>query len=144
MKHPSDSTLPSPVTAQGAEEALTADLAQLYALLARDAIEAARVLIRELQEKWPDSDRVQHYARVLAPPGVRIGEGGEGTGYKAERAWLRQHARDFPDCWLAVHGDHLVAASTDPQEVERQLALYPQREEVLLHFQPDTMAGCGR
>jgi hypothetical protein len=127
---------------EDAEAALAADLGQLRALLERDAIEAARTLVRSLQEKWSGSDQVQHYARVLAPPRVRVEDSGERAAYKTERAWLRRHGGEFPGCWLAVHGDCLVGVSPDPDEVERQLEAYPRREAVLLHFQPD-LAGFG-
>jgi Family of unknown function (DUF5678) len=30
-----------------------------------------------------------------------------------ERAWLREHAREHPGCWIAVYEDRLVAANAD-------------------------------
>ena len=43
----------------------------LRALLEEDDVEGARRFIRELESRWPHSDRVRHLARTLAPPTVR-------------------------------------------------------------------------
>src|SRR5438876_4424781 len=56
----------------GQADELAARLEQLRALLEEDDVEGARRFIRELESRWPHSDRVRHLARTLAPPTVRL------------------------------------------------------------------------
>jgi hypothetical protein len=112
------------------------DLLRLRDLQAQEGIEAARAFAAELAAKWPDSEAVQHQARVLAPPRVVGWSPGSGRLLSAERAWLRAHAKEYPGCWLAVKGERLVAADPDPRvvmdAVDRE-----GLENALIHFQPD-------
>src|SRR5262245_31299314 len=92
-----------------AEAEHDATLKHLGALIGEGAVEEARALVKELEARWPDSPRVQHFARVLAPPVVRV-RPGSGRSRDREFAWLREHAHEYPDCWLALLGDQLIAA----------------------------------
>lgn len=64
---------------------LVADLKRLGEMLAEGDVEGARAWVSELQTRWPESERVRHYARVLAPPTVRVVPGG-GRSFDQERA----------------------------------------------------------
>src|SRR5437879_4590614 len=91
----------SGASANGAAEvdrnqALDADLIRLRTLLERGDVEGARAWVKELEGLWPDSAEVKHYAQVLAPPQVSIRRGHRGPSRHLERAWLREHARQFP------------------------------------------------
>jgi hypothetical protein len=95
------------------EAEVSEDMAQIRALLERSEIEAARALIQELAVKWPASDRVQHMAKVLAPPIARVVKGQSGRSLQPEREWLSKHGHEYPGCWVAVYGDRLIAAAPD-------------------------------
>src|SRR2546423_285752 len=99
------------------DPAVAEDLAHLIQLLERDAVEEARVLIRELVVRWPDSERMRHWARVLEPPRTRVERGGRERPLHREQAWLREHAHEHPGCWLSVYHDRLLAADPDLQAV---------------------------
>jgi hypothetical protein len=89
------------------------EVAELQALLSRGRVEEARRFARELEARWPESDLVRRFARVLAPPMARIVEGRRGMSREQtekESAWLREHAREYPGCWVILDGDRLIAA----------------------------------
>ena len=56
-----------PVSGDENEELLQR-LAQLQNDVSRGRIDKARVAIQDIAACWPDSARVQYWARVLAPP----------------------------------------------------------------------------
>jgi hypothetical protein len=56
------------VTVLDHEQALKADLTRLGRLLEIGDVEGARSFVKELEGRWPESERVRHYVRVLAPP----------------------------------------------------------------------------
>jgi hypothetical protein len=116
--------------------ALADDLARLRALVEASRVEEARSLIKQLEIQWPESEEVQHFARVLAPPRARRIAGGPTRSLERENRWIRAHAREYPGCWIAVVGDRFVAA--DP-ELARVMEIVEQDNTVvdpLLHFQP--------
>src|SRR5687768_12774189 len=98
------------VRASEAPPELTADLARLREMVEQSDVEGARAFVKELEQRWPDSKKVQHWARVLAPPVARVLRGVRGRPLDKERAWIREHGREYPGCWLAVLGDQLIAA----------------------------------
>src|SRR6478672_7201752 len=85
------------------QEQLAADLQHLNDLLERDAVEEARRYVKELEQRWPDSERVQHYAVVLAPPVARTRHDLKARPRDREWKWLQEHRHEYPGCWLAVH-----------------------------------------
>jgi hypothetical protein len=117
---------------------LHADLVRLRALLERGDVEGARAWVKELERLWPEADEVTHYARVLAPPQVSIRHGHRGPSRRRERAWLREHARQFPGQSLAILEDQLIAADADLDTVLTAVRQTPGARRPLLHFQPGT------
>ncbi|MBI3909932.1 MAG: hypothetical protein HY320_03250 [Armatimonadetes bacterium] len=116
------------------EDRLREDLARLRAMLEQGDIEGARAFIKELEARWPDSEAVRHFARVLAPPKVIRSDAPAGRSYARERAWLREHAREYPGCWLAVHGDRLITADPSLKVVLGKVREIPGAEDALLHY----------
>ena len=53
-----------------------------------------------------------------------------------ERAWLREHAHEYPGCWLAVYEDRLIAAHLRLREVVAAARAALGEEKALLFFQP--------
>jgi hypothetical protein len=118
------------------EPELTAALDHLRDLVGSGSIEEARAFIRELERLWGRSDEVQYWARVLAPPTVRVRHGERGRPLDRERAWLREHATAYPGRWLALLGDQLVAADPDLSVVLQKIHQTPGAEQALYHFEP--------
>jgi hypothetical protein len=112
------------------------DLQQLRDLVERSDVEGARTFVKELEELWPDSEPVRHWARVLAPPVARVVTGMPPRSFEPEYAWLKEHGRGYPGCWLAVLGDQLIAADPDPRVVIRSIRETPGAKGALLHYQP--------
>lgn len=115
---------------------LSGALKKLRALLESAAIEDARALIGELAAEWPEDARVQHYARVLAPPVVSAQPRSRHRSLRLERAWLREHAHEHPGCWLAVLGDTLIAAEPDVGSVLDAIRHHASGSDALLHYEP--------
>jgi predicted trehalose synthase len=124
-------TVPSPEALE-----LEDQLAQLRTLLERNDMKAARELVQALEARWPESDRVRHLARTLAPPVTRLLPGVQGRSREQERNWLRQHAHEYPNQWLAVLGNRLIAANPDVRVVATTVREAPEAKGALLHFQP--------
>ena len=118
------------------EEALLADLQQLMALVEDSRVEEARALAPVLAARWPESQAVQHMARVLEPPKAAPTGRKSGRPLDREREWLRSHAQEYPGCWLAVYEDRLIAADPDRLTVVAAARAALGEEGALLHFQP--------
>jgi hypothetical protein len=89
------------------------EVAHLQTLLTRGSVEEARCFVRELEARWPESDLVRRFSRVLAPPVARLVAGRKGMSREQsqkESAWLREHAGEYPGCWVILDGDRLVTA----------------------------------
>ena len=61
-----------PEAERAEQERLAADLQHLRDLLEADWVPEARRFVKELEQQWPEAERVRHYARVLEPPKVGI------------------------------------------------------------------------
>jgi len=118
--------------------ALAADLAQLNDLIANAPINEARAFVSELQQRWPESEEVAYFARVLAPPVVRgvSGEKYRARDLSAEIEWLREHATEYPGSWLALAGGQLLGSHRELKALLAEIRGIPEAESALLHFQP--------
>jgi hypothetical protein len=117
------------------DQELIAALEQIRHLIETSAVEEARALAKEMAARWPDDKDVRHWARVLAPAKARVIPGRGGRPLDQERAWLREHAHEYPGCWLAVYGDQLIAADPDLSQVMRIMRQTPGGDEAALHLQ---------
>jgi hypothetical protein len=117
---------------------LEEELTHLRDLMAQGEVKAARALVKELEQRWPDAASVRHYARVLARPTPSMRAGAPGPAHDREHAWLRQHSHEHPGCWLAVLEDRLIAADADFAVVLSAVRATPDGERALLYFQPGT------
>jgi len=118
---------------------LTADLDRLRALVEHEDVEGARAFVKELEQRWPECERVHQWARVLAPPVARRRPGVAGRSLERERAWLREHGHEYPGCWLAILEDRLIAADPDIRVVLKAIRSTPGAEDALLHLRPGSM-----
>ena len=106
--------------------------------ISNSRVTEARTAVEELKARWPESERVQYWARVLAPPEVvpTTGPDPRSRPRDLERAWLREHGREHPGCWLAVYEDRLIAADPDLAVVYSEVRRALGAEGALLHWQP--------
>src|SRR5437879_3103102 len=104
---------PEPLDPYAQDPQYLGEMARLQSLLSRGKVEEARRFSRELEGRWPNSDLVRRFARVLAPPGARGVEVRKGLSREQtekETTWLREHAQEHPGCWIVLDGDRLIAA----------------------------------
>ena len=99
-------------------------------------IPEARRLVKELEQRWPEAERVRHYARVLEPPKVRMRPDLPARSSEREIKWLEEHGREHPGCWLAIHEDRLIAADPDRRVVVVRAEQALGEETYLLFHQP--------
>jgi hypothetical protein len=121
----------------GADE-LPEALDQIRATLSRGDVERARSLAASVERRWPESEGARYFARVLAPPTTRSLPGERFRDLTPENAWLAAHAREYPGCWIAVHGERLIAAYPDLRRVTASMS--PEERDAVLFFQPEDTA----
>lgn len=124
------------VSAGTDQERLAADLQQLRDLLEFDRVDEARRFVRELEQRWPDSERVRHYAHVLEPPKFRLRPDIPPRSRERERKWLKEHGPEYPGCWIAVFEDRFIAADPDLRVVLARTREHLGAESALLFHQP--------
>jgi hypothetical protein len=125
------------VEAATEQERLAADLKRLRDLLERDRVEEARRFVKELEQRWPDAERVRHYAQVLAPPKVRSRPDIPAQSNEREWMWREEHGHEYPGCWLAVYEDRLIAADADLQVVLKRTRETIGEEGAYIFHQPN-------
>jgi hypothetical protein len=125
-----------PTEADSVDSLMRADLARLVALVEESQVEEARRLSAELAERWPESRPIQRLAQALQPPRVLAVGGIQPRSFDREFAWLDAHAHEYPGCWLAIHGDHLVAAGQKRRDVVAAARAALGTDRALLFFQP--------
>jgi hypothetical protein len=67
---------------------------------------------------FPDHERVQRAAQVLAPPVVRVVRLPRARGLDASRKWLREHASQYRGQWVAVREGQLLGAAESLGELK--------------------------
>jgi hypothetical protein len=135
-KSSADRTRSAEVATLNPEAALTEELGPLRGFLERGDLNGAWEFVKELQKRWPDSERVRHYVHVFAPSVARVAPDSQRRSFHLERKWLREHAREYPGCWIAVFEDRFVVADPDLGVVLDTVRRTPGAETSLVHFQP--------
>ncbi len=69
-------------------------LAKLEDMVRRGDLMEARALAQQIEQRWPDDERVRRFARVLAPPAISVRQGGPARPRHQEYRWLRDHAAE--------------------------------------------------
>jgi hypothetical protein len=118
------------------QERLAADLQHLRDLLEANRVPEARSFVKELEQRWPEAERVRHYAHVLQPPKVRMRPDIPARSSEREWKWLEEHGREYPGCWLAIHEDRLIAADPDRQVVTARAEQVLGEKTYLIFHQP--------
>lgn len=118
------------------EADIDSKIRELRSLIENHQVDEARRFVEELSARWPGSEHVAKWRRVLAPPEVLGTSPGANKSREAERGWLAAHAKEHPGCWMALEGDRLIAVDSDLAVVRAALKA-AGLTAVLLHFQPD-------
>jgi hypothetical protein len=88
------------------------DLARTIDLALRlELATLAIALAMEGQRLFPDHARIQHAARVLAPPVRRIVPAAPVQGLDVSRSWVRDHADAYRGQWVALREGALLGAA---------------------------------
>jgi hypothetical protein len=114
---------------------LEKEISRVHSLLEGGDVEGARALLGDLRARWPNSERVQRFARVIAPPETSVQPGKRSRAFIRERAWVREHASEHPGRWLAVYEDRLIAEDTDLQRLLSKVRETIGKERALIHKQ---------
>jgi len=99
-------------------------------------IPEARRFVKELEQRWPEDERVRHYAHVLEPPKVRMRPDIPARSREQEWKWLEEHGHEYPGCWLAIDEDRLIAADPDRRTVIKRAEQALAGRAYLLFHQP--------
>ncbi len=67
---------------------------------------------------FPQDERVQRMAKILAPPVVRSARAPDGKGLDASRKWLREHAGQYRGQWVAVRQGRLMGVASSLRDLE--------------------------
>lgn len=118
------------------QEQLATDLQHLLDLLEGERVEDARLFVKQLEQQWPDAERVRHYAHVLAPPVARSRPDLPARSRAQELRWIKEHAHEHPGCWVAIYEDRLIAADPDRRVVVAKAREVLGEEGALLFHQP--------
>ncbi len=95
------------------EELLNAIDLALYQEMAALAIELAQLGGR----LFPDHERVQRAAKVLAPPVARVVRLPRARGLDASMDWFDEHASRYRGQWVAVREGKLLGAAESLEEL---------------------------
>ena len=75
-------------------------------------------LARRGADIFPRHERIQQAAHALAPPIVRTEPGRDMRGLEESKAWLKEHAGEFRDQWVAIRDGRLLKAATSLKELK--------------------------
>jgi hypothetical protein len=115
------------------------EVAQLQSLLSSGKVEEARRFAHEVQTRWPESELVNQFVRVLAPPLARVVSGRPGISRERtqkENSWLREHAPEHAGCWVVLDGDRLIAAHPRLRTAMEEADQLVGPERGSLHYVP--------
>jgi hypothetical protein len=106
-------------------------------------VEEARNLVTQLEADWPESDLVRRFSRVLSPPVASVVSGGKKSPTREqtqqEGAWLREHAREYPGCWVILHGDRLIAAHPKLRNAVEQADRHVDKDVGSIYYLPSAL-----
>lgn len=82
---------------------------------------AARRLAIEGAQRYPVDAQLKKYARLLAPPSVRVKAPAPERGPKANRNWLKANAEQYRGKWIALKCGQLLAVADSLEELKGML-----------------------
>ena len=82
---------------------------------------AARRLAIEGARRYPLDAQLQKYARLLAPPEVRLKPAAPERGPKPNRNWLKANAQQYRGKWIALKCGQLLAVADSLEALKGQV-----------------------
>jgi hypothetical protein len=96
-------------------------------------IDLARDLVARAVSRHPRDRKLEHWARVLAPPEVKLSSRKTESAQHAEWDWLREHGQEYRGKWVVLSAGKLVAANEELATALRQ-ARKRTSAPTLVHF----------
>lgn len=122
----------SEATTQAAKAQTPEEISKELAVLAgQGRVTEARRLVAEATARFPDSEDLQRWAVVLAPPKVTLGERATGSGPEGIREWLAEHTEEYAGHWVALRKGQLVGADPDRVALHRRLEAADDLEDTV-------------
>lgn len=81
---------------------------------------------------YPEHERLQRAAQVLAPPSVRAVKRMPATELGASTAWLREHSSDHRGQWVAVRKGKLLGAAPSLRELRSIIGQTDDRTSIVI------------
>lgn len=81
----------------------------------------ARQFLEAVSQTLGPSDKLAYWQRVLAKTKVLASTPASSVGNFANAAWLRHHARQYQDQWIALREGVLLGAHKNHRELSQQL-----------------------
>lgn len=106
--------------------------ARIRDLVERDLVGAARRLVKEALQVFPDHPALVSWGKALAPAEARL-SAGTGVDRSAEFAWIERNASLYRGQWVAVLGDTLLAHADTARELASQLDENPTEIPPFVH-----------
>ena len=101
-------------------------------LISEGRIGEACTLLQEAKTAGVWSETLERWAELFYPGKTRVVPGTRtGRSRKLEQQWLREHAHEYPNCWLALADDKLVAFGEDLAEVIKTIEASPHKGKCL-------------
>lgn len=100
----------------------------LYLGMPRLAIDMAQ----EAGKLFPDHEKAQKSAHILAPPVVRGMSPARPRGLRESSDWIDKHARQFKGQWVAARRGEFVAAAPTFKELESMIKREPDQDSILV------------
>jgi hypothetical protein len=89
--------------------------------LSLDMLSLAKQLARCGQTLFPNEKRFQRLSAVLSPPVVLGPRQGQPMNLAAPQEWLRRHASEYRNQWVAVKGGHLLGVASTLKELHEKI-----------------------
>ncbi len=92
----------------------------------------AIAMAQEAGKLFPDHEKAQTWAHILAPPVVRGMSPARPRGLLESSDCIRDHAKNYPGQWLAARKGVLVGAAPTFQELQSIIEQYEDPENILV------------
>jgi hypothetical protein len=126
-----------PIKVLREEETPDGYVARLRDLVEREHVSAARRLVQEARQRFPEDPTLARWHELLSPAKLLGRSPASGVDRTAEIRWLDTYGPAYKGEWLAVSGDQLLGHSKSLQELVTMLDRNPTKPRPLLHYISD-------
>ncbi|MFL6201232.1 MAG: DUF5678 domain-containing protein [Thermoanaerobaculia bacterium] len=119
------------------EETPESYVARVRDLVEREHVMAARRLVQEARQRFPQDPVLARWHELLSPAKLLGRSPASGVDRAPEIHWLDTHGAAYRGEWVAVSGDRLLGHSKSLQDLMALLDRNPANSRPLLHYIPD-------